>query len=338
MTTAVVAAPGSADLVLVVGGDTLLAPGPGDPHAVAGRAGLADLAAQVAAALAPSGRTTVRLRLDVTYAVGPRYPSMWNPRDVRDGFAQAVVMTGLATQLPRARHPSPLIPESEVATTFVKRLAARGVKATLLPERTWATPAPAGAQALGSVESATYAEVLDFALDHSENSLTENLTRQAAFAQGRPTTRQGDNARFIRERLTADGVPTAGLAITDASGLSPGQRASAATLSGVLRLAVAGAVPELRGVVAGLPVSGLSGTLTRRFSAPATRDVVGVPRAKTGTLRAGSALAGTTVDAAGRPLTFVLLVDGFPENVGGTLRARAALDRIVAALTRCGCR
>ena len=338
MTTSVVAAPGSSDLVLVVRGDTLLAPGAGDPDAIAGRAGLADLAAQVAASLAPSGRTTVRLRLDLTYAPGPRYPSTWNPHDVRDGFAQAVVMTGLATQLPRARHPSPPRPEREVAATLVKRLAARGVTATLLPERTWSTAAPAGAQPLGSVESATYGEVLDLALDRSENSLTENLTRQAAFASGRPTTRQGDTARFIRERLVANGVPTAGLVITDACGLSPGQRASAATLSGVLRLAVTGAVEELRAVVAGLPVAGLSGTLTRRFSVKATRDVVGVPRAKTGTLRAGSALAGTTVDADGRPLTFVLLVDGFPRTYGGTLRARAALDRIVATLTRCGCR
>ena len=57
MTTSVVALPASADVVLVVGGDTLLAPGAGDPEAVAGRAGLADLAAQVAASLAPTGRT-----------------------------------------------------------------------------------------------------------------------------------------------------------------------------------------------------------------------------------------------------------------------------------------
>ena len=338
MTTSVVARPGSTDVVLVVRGDSLLAPGAGDPDAVAGRAGLADLAAQVAASLAPSGRTRVRLRLDLTYAPGPRYPSTWNPHDVRDGFTQAVVMTGLATQLPRALHPSPLSPEREVATALVKRLKARGVTATLLPERTWSTAAPTDAQVLGSIESATYAEVLDFAIDRSENALTENLTRQAAFTAGRSTTRQGDNARFIRERLTADGVPTAGLVITDACGLSPGQRASADTLSGVLRLAATGAVDELRGVVAGLPVAGLSGTLTRRFQAKATQDVVGLPRAKTGTLRAGSSLAGTTVDADGRPLTYVLLVDGFPRTYAGTLRARAALDRIVAALTRCGCR
>ena len=106
----------------------------------------------------------------------------------------------------------------------------------------------------------------------------------------------------------------------------------------MLALAATGEVDELRGVVASLPVSGLSGTMTRRFRSGATEDVAGVPRAKTGTLRAGSALAGTTVDADGRPLTYVLLVDGFPHTYGGTQRARAALDRIVATLTRCGCR
>ena len=338
MTTSVVAPSASTDLVLVVGGDTLLSPGAGDPDDVAGRAGLADLAAQVADSLATSGRTTVRLRLDLSHAPGPRYPSTWNPHDVRDGFTQAVVMTGLATQRPHARHPSPPRPEHEVAAALVKRLAARGVTATLRPEGTWTTPAPAGVQVLGSVESATYGEVLDFALDHSDNALTENLTRQAAAASGASTTEQGDNARFIRQRLAADGVPTAGLSITDASGLSPGQKTSAATLSAVLGLAATNRVDELREVVAGLPVAGLSGTLNGRFRAPATDDVAGVPRAKTGTLRAGSSLAGSTVTADGRPLTFVLLVDRFPHTYGGTLRARAALDRIVATLTRCGCR
>lgn len=338
MSTRVVALPDASDLVLVAGGDTLLAPGAGAPGEVAGRAGLADLAAQVADSLAPTGRTAVRLRLDLSWAPGPRYPSTWNPNDVRDGFTQAVVMTGLATQLPAAGRPAPASPEREVARAFVAALKARGVTATLQPESTWSAPAPAGAETLGSVESATYGEVLDRALDRSDNALTENLTRQAAAAAGRPTTPEGANAAFIRERLEAHAVPTAGLVLEDASGLSPGQAASAATLSGVLRLAATGEVEELRGVVGGLPVSGLSGTMNRRFRSESTQDVAGLPRAKTGTLRKGSSLAGTTVTADGRPLTYVVLVDGFPETFGGTQRARAALDRIVAALTRCGCR
>jgi serine-type D-Ala-D-Ala carboxypeptidase/endopeptidase (penicillin-binding protein 4) len=172
MTTSVVASPGSPDLVLVVRGDTLLSPGAGDPDAVAGRAGLADLATQVADSLAASGRRAVTLRLDLGYAPGPRYPSTWNPNDVRDGFAQAVVMTGLATQLPRAGHPAPLRPEREVAKALAAALKRKGVTVSLAPERTWGTPAPAGAQVLGSIESATYREVLDLALDRSENSLT----------------------------------------------------------------------------------------------------------------------------------------------------------------------
>ncbi|HET6969447.1 MAG TPA: D-alanyl-D-alanine carboxypeptidase, partial [Ornithinibacter sp.] len=338
MATEVVAAPGATELVLVAGGDTLLAPGKGSPTQVAGRAGLADLAAEVADALTASGRTAVDLRLDLSYAPGPRYPATWNPNDVRDGFTQAVVMTGLATQLPAAGRPAPVAPEREVATAFVAALRARGVTAALQPVTTWSAPAPVGAEPLGSVESATYGQVLDRALDRSDNALTENLTRQAAAAAGRPTTPEGANAAFIRERLEVHAVPTAGLVLKDASGLSPGQTATAATLSGVLRLAATGEVEELRGVVGGLPVSGLSGTMNRRFRSESTQDVAGLPRAKTGTLRKGSSLAGTTVTADGRPLTYVVLVDGFPETYGGTQRARAALDRIVAALTRCGCR
>ena len=52
------------EVYLVGGGDLLLGAGAGDPAAVVGRAGLADLADQVAAALTASGTTTVRLRLD----------------------------------------------------------------------------------------------------------------------------------------------------------------------------------------------------------------------------------------------------------------------------------
>jgi D-alanyl-D-alanine carboxypeptidase/D-alanyl-D-alanine-endopeptidase (penicillin-binding protein 4) len=110
------------------------------------------------------------------------------------------------------------------------------------------------------------------------------------------------------------------------------------TIAAVLEVAVTDTLPGFRQVVANLPVSGLEGTLSERFDDDATKGVAGVPRAKTGTLGAGSGLAGITVDSAGRPLTFVVLVDGFPATYDGITRARESLDRIVAALTRCGCR
>ncbi len=338
MKTAVLAPPGSTDLVLVVGGDTLLSPDAGEPGSVVGRAGLGDLATQVVDSLAAGGKKKVRVRLDLGYAPGQLVPTSWNPDDVREGFTDPVAMTGLATQRARPGRPSPSNPAREVADAFTKALAARGVPAQLLPEKSWTTPAPVGAQQLGVIESATYRDVLVRALDVSDNALMENLVRQAAAAASRPTTHQGDNAAYVMERLEVHGVPRKGLLLKDASGLSPGQAVTAETLSDVLRLAVTDSVPGFRGVIADLPVAGLSGTLAGRFDDSATGDVAGVPRAKTGTLRAGSALAGTTVDADGRPLTFVVLVDDFPQTYGGTLRARAALDRIVAALTRCGCR
>ena len=337
MTTSVVAAPGSRDLVLVARGDALLAPARGDDDDILGRAGLADLADEVVEALGPDTDGRYRLRLDLSYAPGPRYPSTWQQLDIGRFYARPVVMTGLSTRLGDANSPPALQPEREVAEAFAARLEKRGLTVRLRPESTWSDPAPDGAEELGAVESATYAEVLDFTLDTSDNALIENLVRQSAFAAGEKTTRNDAIAEYIRSRLEATDIPTKGLVVKDASGLSPGQKAMPRTIAAALRLAVTDELPGFRGVVSNLPVAGLDGTLTERFDEGATKAVAGVPRAKTGTLGAGSGLAGTTVDADGRPLTFVVLVDGFPATYDGIARAREAMDRIVTALTRCGC-
>ncbi|HYN30753.1 MAG TPA: D-alanyl-D-alanine carboxypeptidase [Dermatophilaceae bacterium] len=336
MTTSVVAGSRAGEVVLVAGGDTLLASGGGRPG-VAGRAGLADLAEQVATRLTAQGVGAVTLRLDLGYAAGPPVPDTWKPADVGAGFARAVTMLALADSRPEPGRPSPADPAAEVGRRLAALLTERGHRTTLAPASSWATPAPSGAAVLGTVGSAPYGDVLALALDDSDNALTENLVRQAMAARGVPTARQGGSADFVTAEVRAAGVVTTGMVLKDASGLSPGQRVSARTLSSVLGLAAAGTPPGLRGAVAALPVAGLTGTLADRFDEVGTRAVAGIPRAKSGTLTGASGLAGTTVDADGHPLTFVVLADDLPP-ARGTLEARAALDRVAAALTRCGCR
>jgi D-alanyl-D-alanine carboxypeptidase/D-alanyl-D-alanine-endopeptidase (penicillin-binding protein 4) len=336
MTTSVVAGSSPREVVLVAGGDMLLGSGAGRPG-VLGRAGLADLADAVAAALTARGTGAVTLRLDLGYAAGPAVPPTWKPADVAAGFAGPVSMLALADSRPEPGRPAPADPPAEVGRRLAALLTERGHRATLAPRSSWATRAPAGAAVLGSVESAPYRDVLALALDDSDNALTENLVRQAMTARGLPTAPPGGPAAFVTAEVRAAGVDTTGMVLTDASGLSPGQRASAATLSQVLGLAVRATPSGLRGAVAALPVAGLTGTLADRFDAPGTRAVAGIPRAKTGTLTGASGLAGTTVDADGHPLAFVVLADDVPPSEG-TLEARAALDRVAAALTRCGCR
>ncbi|MFC7489991.1 MULTISPECIES: D-alanyl-D-alanine carboxypeptidase/D-alanyl-D-alanine-endopeptidase [unclassified Knoellia] len=337
MSTRVVTGGTPGEIVLVAGGDTMIGDGPSNPDVVPGHAGLATLADEVAASLRSRGAGPVTLRVDATYAAGPRLPAKWKAIDVRDGFTQGVAMLGRASQRPRIGTPSVAVAEDSVAASLGALLNKRGVSTTVTPIRGHGTPAPAAAQELGSVESATYREVLDLALTVSDDALTENLVRQAMVSVGQSPAALLAPPNFVRSTLAAAGVTTAGMATLDTSGLAYGQFVSASTISEVLALATSGREPDLQAAVAKLPVAGLTGTLSKRYQSSTTKSVAGIPRAKTGTLTGISSLAGTTVTADGRLLTFTILADRVPPS-SGTLGARAALDRFVTALTLCGCR
>lgn len=332
-TTAVSGAPG--EVVLVAAGDTLLATGAGDPTAVVGRAGLADLAAQVAAA-APPGPLTIRL--DDTYAKAPHAPAAWNPTDLSMGFTRRVAMIGLADNRPIRGITPHAETDQDVVAAFAAALNAVGRPAAPAAELTGGTPADPAAIRYGEVDSAPYGEVLAHGMEESDNAILENLTRQAMVAAGRPLPADGDLGAFVTEELVASGVPAEQLAITDASGLAPGQLASVNAVDHVLTIALDGKHPALRRIVADLPIAGLTGTMATRFAATDTAPVRGIPRAKTGTLTGVSALAGVTTDVEGRLLTFAVASDQVPRSYAGTIGARAAFDRFAAALTNCGCR
>jgi D-alanyl-D-alanine carboxypeptidase/D-alanyl-D-alanine-endopeptidase (penicillin-binding protein 4) len=307
----------------------------GRPTAVEGHAGLADLATQVATALRASGTTTVKLRLDTSYAAGPRWAPGWPQADIAVGYTGGVSMLGLAGQRARPGRPAPRDPEAAVAAAFAANLKSLGITAALEPEATWSTPTVSGETVLGTVRSAPVGDVVALALDDSDNALTEGLARQATVKVGGAATFPAAVA-FVKQKVLALGVDLTGVTLRDTSGLTAGQAIPPRVLADVLQLGTDGTVAAMQDLVAKLPVAGLSGTLHDRFTARATRAVAGIARAKTGTLTGASAMAGTVIDADGRVLSYVVQADGLPSGVG-TLNARAALDRFVAVLATCGC-
>ncbi|MDO5502893.1 MAG: D-alanyl-D-alanine carboxypeptidase [Actinomycetia bacterium] len=321
-------------ITLVAGGDTMLARGPGDPDVVEGHAGLGDLAEQVIASLTESADppAQVTVDIDMSYAAGPRYSPLWNMEDIRFGYNQGVTMIGLQGQRPLPFQPSPEEPEKEAVAAFAAALTAAGLPAAVAEEPV--LPGPVEGVQLGAVESATVQAITELALDDSDNALTEALTRQASFRAGGPTDFAGV-ADWVVEQVAALGVDVAGAELLDTSGMTYDQLLPARVVSDLLTLITTGAEPRLTSLVADLPVAGLDGTLAGRYLGSETSTAAGFTRAKTGTINATAALAGTTLSRDGRLLTFVVIADAVPRE--GRLEARLALDRLATALTECGC-
>ncbi|GAA4361537.1 hypothetical protein GCM10023145_38380 [Angustibacter luteus] len=324
---------GSADeVVLVGGGDVMLGTGASKLDQVHGHAGLRTLAAQVAKALSAAGRSQVAVRFDDSAFAGPTVSPGWSATDLQIGFVGHITALGLDDDLAAVNHPGPADPSLAAGQAFAQALRRQGITVVGNVVRTRAS---ADAKVLGEVRSAPVADVLGVALTTSNNTIAEVLARLTAKAMQRPATFE-DSALAVMDQVQRLGVDVGGSHLTDGSGLAAGSAVTSQVLTDLLVLASGGSTPALRPLLAGLPVSGFTGTLAERFDRPLTQDAAGTVRAKTGTLTGVNSLAGTTVDADGRLLVFAVMSDRVP--VGGTTLARRASDRVAAALTACGCR
>lgn len=319
----------------VLQGKQLIVVGGGDPYLLTKKAKSSDdrvfqadltsLAQRTAEALKKSGRTSVSLGFDASLFSGPGVSPDWQPTYRTENIVTPVsalwadqgVVDGIRTA----------DPAMAAAESFGRLLERRGiaVESTIAPVK-----AASDAQAVAAVRSATVAQIVETLMRVSDNQAAEVMLRHVAIASQQPATFDG-GGKGVRAALRAADVDVAGLNLDDGSGLARSNRISPQTLVETIRAAKASSATS--GLVADLPVSGFTGTLIERFAG--LDGALGTVRAKTGTLRGIHSLAGYALDRGGRPVLFAVMVDRADDDQ--PLEARAALDRVAAAIATCAC-
>ena len=331
-TTRVVRGESPREVVLVGGGDPLLA---SQPLTVAeaestypARADVTTLALTAAKAL--GGRGRVRVSFDDSLFTGPTDNPAWRrdyvPDDIASPITALMVDSGIAPdRLSRSDDPS-----LAAAQVLASALDAAGLKVVGQPQR---VVVPPGTEELASVESAPLSEIAERIIDVSDNEGAEVVGHQVGLAVSGEGSFEG-GAAAVLQTLGGMGIDVTGDEVYDGSGLSRRNRVSTATLLALLQHAAGPGGEAMRSIVTGLPVAGFTGSLTYRFAEgpPVARGLV---RAKTGTLTGVHALAGIAVGRDGEPMAFVFGADKSPD--AKKLDAQQALDRAAAALAACRC-
>jgi D-alanyl-D-alanine carboxypeptidase/D-alanyl-D-alanine-endopeptidase (penicillin-binding protein 4) len=320
-------------LVLVGGGDPLLAsrPAPAGEPVYPERADLRTLARKTARAIGGGATAVTRLAYDDSLFTGPDANPAWEPSYVPSGEVSRIRALWADEGRPASGSGRVADPSLTAATYFAKELQAAGV----LVEGPIAHRSPRdGAERVAEVESATVSQIVERVLTVSDNEAAEVLAHHVGLAAVGEGSFAG-GVKGVRQALTDLGVaPGADDIWYDGSGLSRANVLTPSLLVRVIQVAAAADRPELRALLTGLPVAGFSGSLEYRFedTPPQARGHV---RAKTGTLRNTSALAGIGTDLDGTPFAFVLMADRVPES--RKLAGQEAVDAVAAALGGCHC-
>ena len=330
--TTVVRGDGPREVVLVGGGDPLLA---SKELTVAeaessypARADVTTLA--LAAADALGGRGRVRVRFDDSLFSGPTDNPAWRRDYVPDDIVSptpALWVAGGRAADAASRSDAPSLAAARV---LADGLRAAGLRVVGKPQR---VVVPPGAEQLAAVESAPLSQIAERILDVSDNEGAEVVARHVGLATSGTGSFEAGAAGVV-DTLGGLGIDVTGAEVYDGSGLSRRNRVSTSTLIGLLQHAAGPDGEAMRSLVTGMPVAGFTGSLTYRFAeGPAVAR--GLVRAKTGTLTGVHALAGIAVGRDGEPMAFVLGADRSPP--AERYDAQEALDRAAASLAACRC-
>jgi serine-type D-Ala-D-Ala carboxypeptidase/endopeptidase (penicillin-binding protein 4) len=314
----------SGDLFLIGGGDPLLVtPGYQQLRQRTPRYGntpvtpLADLANAIVAA--GVHHISGAIVADDSRYDSLRYLPDWKPSYIRDGeigpLGALTVDGGFID--PRRPIAAP-DPAALTAQRLQELLATAGV--TVDGGARHGT-APTGARSVAHVSSPTVGTLVDEMLTASDNYTAELLTREIGFVGAHAgTTAAGIDT--IMRTVRRLGVPTAGFALHDGSGLAPSDRVTCDALAHVLSLMRAKPFDDID---RGLPIAGRTGTLAERFVGD---PLAGVLRAKTGEIEGAVGLSGVLDD--GQHLHFAFLANG-PFSTDGGRVLQADVAHIVAS-------
>ena len=124
------------------------------------------------------------------------------------------------------------------------------------------------------------------------------------------------------------GINPAKVIVKDASGLSKENKVTASVLSQLLYKIHSD--PQLTSLIDGLPISGKTGTLEKRYIDTAP-EAVGLVKAKTGTLSGTIGLAGY-VQSGEHEYAFVVIADKIKRSYSASQLARKSLDTYLSKI------
>ncbi len=182
---------------------------------------------------------------------------------------------------------------------------------------------------ISRVTSPKLSKILNFALLWSDNVLSDRLARSAAVKMGYSRDDLSLNFAF-EETLSLLDVDSTGLKVFDGSGLSRENRVSARTIAELL-LKIRNE-PQYEAVYEGLPLSGKTGTLKKRFQESAS-TAKGLVKAKTGWINTSVTLAGY-VEAGESEYVFAIIANRLTPTEYVRDRARKIIDKMLATIAK----